>query len=766
MSHLNKPHLIQLRTLIALLLLTLIAVVPVMAQEPPCPTPPPCPVGSACPAIQPCVIIEPPMQRGVFTNPEWLRIDHHQVTVSIKDQIATTNVEMEFRNEGNALAEGTFVFPLPGSAAVDKLTMTINGQVIEAKILAADEARSVYNEIVRQHRDPALLEYVGDSAIQANVFPIPPGESRKVNIQYSQILSVDNGLLHYVYPLKVTNLLSKNPVDKMSVRVEVDSNDPISNVYSPSHPIAISRDGDKKFTAGYESAGTVPSDDFSLYYGISTQTINANLLTYRESANQDGFFMLLVQPPLALPENQAIAKDVIVVLDQSGSMFGDKWDQARNAAEYVLKKLNPNDRFNVILFSTGWRVFSNNMESTSQASAAIDWVRGQDAVGGTDINGALTTALQMADKERPTTVLFLTDGLATEGTTESSQILANLKAAARPNVRVFSFGVGDDVDTLLLDSIVRDQHGAGTYVRPTERIDEEVASLYNKISAPVLTNVTLETGGLNTSDVYPTTPLPDLFAGTQLTLVGRYRGDASNLSFTLKGKVNGEDQTFVYSGLNFPSHAGGDSFIARLWATRRIGDLLNTIRLNGENKELIDSVVSLSVRYGIITPYTSFLITENDILTADGMNRAQDAFRQEAQTLSTDKTGAAAVNAADASAGMANAAAPVAPQQYAMATASPAGTMSPTSGGGEQVAAEQPNVNPIQTVNDKTFLLQNGIWTDTAFQPDTMQTQKVVFLSDEYFSLLEKTPELAQYFAIGDKVIVVLNDVAYEVTAQ
>lgn len=750
---------------VTLVFLLFVLVMPTLAQEAPCPPPPPCPTQGPCPAVPPCVIIEPLMQPGVFTNPEWLRIDHHKVTVSVKDQIATTSVDMEFRNEGNALAEGTFVFPLPGGAAVDKLTMTINGLVIEAKILAADEARNVYNEIVRQYRDPALLEYVGDSAIQANVFPIPPGESRKVEIRYSQVLTADNGLLHYVYPLKVTNLLSKNPVDKMSIRVEVESNDPISNVYSPSHPIAISRDGDKKFVVGFESAGSVPSDDFSLYYGIATQSINANLLTYRESANEDGFFMLLVQPPVTMPDNQAISKDVIIVLDQSGSMFGDKWDQARNAAEYVLKKLNPTDRFNVVLFSTGWRIFSNNMEKPDQTQAAIDWVRSQEAVGGTDINGALTTALGMADKERPTTVLFLTDGLATEGTTDSAQILANLKAAARPNVRVFSFGVGDDVDTLLLDSIVRDQHGTGTYVRPTERIDEEVASLYNKISAPVLTNITLETGGLNTGDVYPATPLPDLFAGTQLTLVGRYRGDASNLSFTLKGQVNGTEQTFVYSGLNFPGRAGGEAFIARLWATRRIGDLLNSIRLNGENKELIDSVVKLSVRYGIITPYTSFLITENDILTADGRNRAEAAFQQEAQTLSTDKTGSAAVSAADASSGLANAAAP-APAQFAVQpTMSPSGTMTSTIGGEANVGDE--NVaNPIQTVNDKTFLLQNGVWTDTAFQPDTMQTQKVVFLSDEYFALLDKTPELAPYFAIGDKVIAVIDGVAYEVTTE
>src|SRR5690606_9699208 len=188
---------------------------------------------------------------------------------TIENQIATTNVDMEFVNEGAALAEGTFMFPLPGEASVDQLTMYINGQPIEAKILPAGEARAIYNEIVRQYRDPALLEYVGNSAIQANVFPIPPGETRRIEISHSQILEADNGLIHYIYPLKVTNLLSPRPVEEMSISVDVVSNDPISNIYSPSHPIAVSRgDDDKSFRAGYETAGFMPQDDFSLYYGL------------------------------------------------------------------------------------------------------------------------------------------------------------------------------------------------------------------------------------------------------------------------------------------------------------------------------------------------------------------------------------------------------------------------------------------------------------------------------------------------------------------
>lgn len=753
------------RLIYALFLLLLVAV-PVAAQDIPCPVPMiACIEGQPCPPPPPCPP-EPPFQPGVFTNPEWLRIDHHRVNVTIENQIATTSVDMEFVNEGNGLAEGTFIFPLPGGAAVDQLTMYINGLAIDAKILPADQARNIYNEIVRQYRDPALLEYIGSSAIQANVFPIPPGESRRIEIRYQQVIEVENGLIHYVYPLKVTDLVSKRAVDSLSVRVEVKSNDTISNIYSPSHPIAVSRDdANKQFTAGYESSFSIPTDDFSLFYGIATQTINANLLTYRESANEDGFFMLLVQPPVKLPADQVIAKDVIVVLDQSGSMFGEKWDQARNAAEYVLNKLNPNDRFNVILFSTGWRIYSNNMESPAQAQGAIDWVRGQEAIGGTDINGALTTALQMADQERPVTILFMTDGLATEGTTDTQQILTNLKNAARPNVRIFTFGVGDDVDTFLLDTIIKDFRGAGSYVRPSERIDEEVSGLYTKISAPVLTDITLDMSGLNTQDMYPTMPLPDLFAGTQLTLVGRYRGEADNLSFTLRGKVNGQEQTFVYSGFDFPARAGGEAFIARLWATRRIGDLLNTIRLKGENSELVDSVVRLSVRYGIITPYTSFLIEEDDILTAQGQDRARDELAQEAQVLSTESSGAGAVSAADTAAGFANADAPmpavIAPTMTALGTPAPGQQVA----GGEDGYFEQ-NINPIQTVNDKTFIQQNGTWTDTTFQPDTMQTQKVVFLSDDYFALLDRLPELSDYFAIGEQVIVVWDGVAYEVVSQ
>jgi len=287
--------------------------------------------------------------------------------------------------------------------------------------------------------------------------------------------------------------------------------------------------------------------------------------------------------------------------------------------------------------------------------------------------------------------------------------------------------------------------------------------------------------------MYPAVPLPDLFAGSQITLVGRYRGDADDTSITLRGEVNGEPQSFTYSSLDFPERAGGEPFIARLWATRRIGDLLQSIRLNGENPEIVESIVDLSVRYGIITPYTSFLIDENDILSQQGRDRAAADFEEQAQTLSSEASGARAVTAADDFAGFAAAEAP-APASVPMLAATqnaPLGGMGggnsngldngvlapqePTDGEGMLYDADESGegyVNPVRSVNDKTFLLQGEVWTDTEFSSDTMETQKVVFLSDEYFALLDLTPNMSDYLALGDHVIVVVDGVAYEVTPE
>ncbi len=710
-----------------------------------------------------------PLQEG-FGN---VYIRSHRVTVTIDNQVAVTKVEQVFVNESQRPAEGTYLFPLPVGAAVSNLVMYINGVPIQAQILDAKQAQAIYTETVRRLRDPALLQYIGRSAIQANVFPIPPGEQRKLEFTYSQVVAADNGLINYTYPLK-TDYASPLPVQQVSVAVDVASKDPISTVYAPNPLVVVSRTDDNHFRAGFETTNYRAADDFSVYYGVASKEINANLLTYRASATEDGFFMLMITPPTKVDASRVIPKDVIFVLDQSGSMQGQKWDQARAAASYVLKHLNPQDRFNAIVFSTGFRVYAKTLQPVSEVDKAVQWVSGLEAEGGTDINAALTNALSMVDRDRQTVVLFLTDGLPTEGQTNPKDILMNVQNAATPNLRIFAFGVGDDVDTYLLDSLSSTYHGVSVYVRPKEDIEQKVSGLYNKITSPVLTAVKLDFGGVMVDDLYPQLPLPDLFAGSQLVVVGRFR-DKGTATVTLTGQVEGKAQTYTYPNLAFPENAGGQPFVPRLWATRKIGVLLTQIRLNGEKPELVDAVVRLSVRYGIITPYTSYLIQEGDIHAQGGDRGGGVGGAPGGPPVmaiptagavgkgAAPSSGAAAVDEAQQSGGFANAAQPAAAPTM---TAAPMASGAPRTDNPADNRGTGRSNEPIKQVNDRTFVLRNNIWTDTLYTDSKMKLIPVVFLSDDYFKLLDGHPEIKDYLAIGDHVIIVVGDVAYEVKPQ
>jgi len=673
-------------------------------------------------------------------NENWLTIRYHRVTVTIEDQVATTRVEQEFLNECDWEVEGTYVFPLPEGAAVSEFVMWVDGKRVEGEILPADEARAIYEDVVRRRRDPALLEYVGRSAVQARIFPIPPGDSRKVELEYSQVLPVENGLVRYVYPLN-TEKFSARPLEEVSIHVEIRSRDAMRALYSPTHQdqVYIERDGDYRATVGYEETDVLPERDFELVYTVGQEDVGVNLLTYREPPD-DGFFLLLVAPSVEVEKERVIPRDVVLVLDTSGSMEGEKIEQAKAALTYVLEHLNEEDRFNVIAFSTGLQQYAQRLRPVSESREAAEWVKRLEAVGGTDINRALLEALAQSDGSaglttgpaRPTVLIFLTDGLPTEGVTEVEQILSNVAAAASSNVRLFPFGVGDDVNTVLLDTLAEQNRGSTGYVRPGERIDEEVSAFYAGISTPVLTDIELDFGDVVVEDTYPY-PLPDLFAGKQLILAGRYR-ESGATEIALTGEVNGERQEFVYEG-NLRAE-GGDEFIPRLWATRKIGYLLTQIRLHGERQEWVDAVVELSVRYGIITPYTSFLIEEDDILTARGQEEAVEKFMA-MPTMAP--VGAPAAERADTEGQMSGA----------------------ESAGGAMMPEEAAQV--VRLVGSKTFVLQDGVWTDTAFDPSQMSTTQVGFGSQAYFDLLAARSEWGAYFALGEQVIFVADGKAYEV---
>jgi Ca-activated chloride channel homolog len=691
--------------------------------------------------VPPCDLLPCPT---TFPVPpmEQLVIRYHHVTVTINDQVAVTHVDQVFSNPNEWPVEGTYTFPLPKDAAVSNFTLWMDGEPVRGEVLSADEARQKYEEIVRSLRDPALLEYIGRGAVQAHIFPIPPRGERRIELEYSQVLTAENGLVQYTYPLN-TEKFSALPLESVSISVQIQSSQAIRAVYSPTHPVSISRADDNHALVGYEASNVKPDADFALFYSIG-ETQAFHLLAYRDPTDPtdpDGFFMLLMAPsPQADIKPQP--KDLLLVLDHSGSMEGEKIDQAKTALRFILAHLNPDDRFNVISFSTGLDEYSSSLRPASDSALASAWVDQISAGGSTDINRALLEAASMAVFERPTYLIFLTDGLPTEGVTHTQDILKNFAAAAPADLRLFVFGVGYDVDTFLLDSLAGEHHGSTTYVLPGQALDEVVSGFYGRISTPVLTNLNLDFYGVPVYDLYPD-PLPDLFSGSQIVMVGRYR-QGGKADIILSGQVNGSLQSFSYPAQDFASDSrGGADVLAelpRLWATRKVGYLLNQIRLKGPDQETIDQIVKLSIRYGIVTPYTSYLVTEPAALGAGAQEKIAGQAYNDLQAAPTmAPSGAQAVQKAAGEGALQSA----------------------------DVAASAPvdAVNVLRIIGARTFILADGVWTDTAFDPEQQTRTQVVFLSDEYFALAKTSPDLADAFSLGERVIVVFNGVAYEIVS-
>lgn len=680
----------------------------------------------------------------------------YKITAQIEDQVATTRIEQTFFNPGPQPLEASYFFPIPQDAAISDFSMMVDGQTIEGQIMPKDQARAIYEEIVRQRRDPALLEYVGRDLFQARIFPIPAGGSRTIKLSYSQVLPQADALTHYRFPLRTYPLLVEGasprfiqPIRQLALTVDLRSTTPLKAIYSSSHAVEVLRAGESQATIGYEANEVTPSSDFDLYWSADAGDVAVSLLSYKP-AGEEGYFLLLAAPKVTLDAEQVVSRDVFLVLDTSGSMEGEKIAQARQALDALIGRLNPQDRFNVVSFSTGVRQYAASLQPSSQVVQAGEFIASLQAEGSTDINRALLETLAQVDAERPTVVVFVTDGLPTVGETDPQRIIDNVRRSISPNVQLFSFGVGYDVDTVLLDTISQENRGASSYVQPGQAIDEVVSAFYQKISTPVLSNLKLELAGAQVEDLYPY-PLPDLFAGGQLILAGRYRAGGPT-QVTLEGMVNGQSKRYTFDDLRL-REGGGEPFIARLWATRKIGYLLNQIRLQGADQELIDEIVRLSTTYGIVTPYTSFFVPEPlPVADANGMPLPTMALAPQAVVEVEKQLGSQAADALSAA---------------SAAPASGAGAVQESVSREELRSAEQAASGGVEqgvrTAGDKTFVFQAGLWVDTAYRDD-MTRQTLDFGSPAYFDLLQTHPEWAGYLAVSPNLIVALDSVAYVIT--
>jgi Ca-activated chloride channel family protein len=580
---------------------------------------------------------------------------------------------------------------------------------------------------------------VGRDAIKASIFPIPPHDERRIQLTYTQILPLEEGLLTYRYPLD-TERFSAQPLEQVSVTVDIKTHNEIRTVYSPSHQddIVINYISPHEATVSYEQSRVLPDRDFELYVGQSNTLVGAHLLTY-SPPNEDGFFLLFLSPDMETDTPHILPKDIFLVLDTSGSMEGEKLSQAKEALHYVLRHLNTEDRFNIIAFNSGVRTYAQDLRPSREVPEASDWIETLEALGGTNIYLALSEALQQTTAERKTVIIFLTDGLPTEGIIEEETLLGTLQKEAPNSARIFPFGVGYDVNTLLLDQMAENHKGRPAYVTPEERIDEVVSAFYARIQSPILTDIALTFKDVEVYDSFPD-PLPDLYAGTQLIVTGRYVDEGPSL-IQLTGNTAGQAQTYTYEG-NFTADSA-NTFIPRLWAARKIGALLTQIRLHGENKEWIDAVVTLSQRYGIITPYTSFLIQE-EMLTAEGREHASEELMYRSMPAAS---GEEAVEDAKSRWGLGGAAAP--PQAM---------EIEPTSEDERSHEADTTSSRYIRYAGEKTFLCEAQSCTDTTYVPDIMIPQDIVFGSKAYWEALALTPQWGEYFALAAETIFVSSE--------
>jgi Ca-activated chloride channel family protein len=561
------------------------------------------------------VIHDPPhVVPGHFTFAP-LEVVYHKVECTINDQVAVTSVDQEFYNpNGGRPLEGEYIFPVPKDANINKFAMDIDGKTVEAELLPADKARKIYEDIVRASKDPALLEYAGRAMFKVRIFPIEPNGRKRVHLKYTQLVKQDNGLLDYHYTLN-TEKFSSKPLKNVSMKVSITSTEPITTLYSPTHDVEIKRHGDREAVVGFESKDVRPDTDFHLFIGRKATPVGINVLTYRPEGSKEGYFVLMASPTIAKATNP-MPKDVVFVMDSSGSMSGAKIEQARKALKYCVETLNAGDRFEIVRFSTEAEPFFGKLSDASEENRkkAVEFALNMKAAGGTAIDEALQKAVEnfpsrTAGDGRLGMIVFMTDGLPTIGEQNPDVILKRVKGNTA--IRIFSFGVGNDVNTKLLDLMADQTRGYSQYVLPNENLELSMSNFWGKVQDPILAGLKLEiSGGAGTAKMYPK-ELPDLFKGDQLVVFGTYEKGASG-AVTLMGMANGKEQKFAQDVTFEEKTDSSKEWIGKLWATRRVGYLLDEIRLHGESKELKDEVVGLARQWGVVTPYTAMLIIEDE----------------------------------------------------------------------------------------------------------------------------------------------------------
>jgi Ca-activated chloride channel family protein len=722
------------------------------------------------------------------------------VKTEIDEQVAKTHVDQTFHNPTPYRLEGQYLFLLPRQASVSDFALYIDGQKVAGELLEKEKAKGIYEGIVRRMQDPALLEYIGSNVFQARIFPIEPHSDRRIEMTYQSVLERDFSLVKYTYPLHTPTQLNQT-IGEFVITVSLKAKVPLKNIYSPSHTVASRREGENAATVSFEGRNVPPDHDFALYYAASDADVGINLLTHRPDPAEDGYFLLLLSPQAEPKKGEVTPKDIVFVLDTSGSMLtDDRMTQAKKALKHCVKSLNREDRFNLITFATEASAYRDGLVDASdkEIDKAVEHIdREVKAAGGTNIHEALMEALkrQPPDRKRPFIVCFITDGEPTVGVTEPKEIVEAVKNANTGAVRIFSLGIGEELNAKLVDEIAQATNAVSEYIKPKEDIELKVSNFYNRIASPVLTDLSVSFGSVKTADVYPK-KLPDLFRGGQVTVVGRYK-TSGNVAVKLSGTYGGRGMDFHYDA-SFQESSTASEFLPRIWATRKVGYLLEEIRRHGESAELKDEVIRLARRHAIVTPYTSYLVVEDVrpggmvaqpvVPARPGHGWLLRRSAMPAPAFAPGRPGAAApepmeerdmyqaeaAGAGGAAAGAADRSAESlksASGREGIAVSEKLARLKEAKSGG--AADDESGVggagSGVRHAGSRTFMFSRGRWVDTAIgeRKDTPPRVAVKYGSAGYFKLLAREPDLARYAALGKKVevlhrgtVVVIDDAA------
>ncbi len=676
-------------------------------------------------------------------RPSMIAPESMQLSGTIDDRTAHLRVEQRYANHGSRPLEGTFLFPLPPDATIYDFAMSVDGRRLEAQILDRDKAKRLYEDIVRQQRDPALLEWVGRGVIRASLFPIPPGGRREIRIDFSTLLPETGGLRELVFPLGVRGAGSLD----FSVDLDLNAPVPVGPVYSPTHAIDVRTRGEESATLTLDTSIDTGAD-FRLYFGLQEEVLGLRLLAHRQRS-EEGAFMLFLTPRFGDISRGALR--ISFVLDTSGSMGGEKIEQATQALKQSLRSLSEDDEFAIIAFSDRARAFSEEPLPATRANIekAARFLSTLAARGGTNIAGALRAGIeQFGSKEG--VLVFLTDGRPTVGDIDTETIIEDVARELHQDARIFPFGVGDDLNTQLMDRLAEEGRGARHYVRPGEEIEIKVGSLIEKLTAPSLENLRIDFGGARVDDVYPAR-IPDLWKGETLTILGRYEGPGAR-RVEIRGRWSDGRPFRLRERIDFPRHESEHDYLLPMWASRKVAFLLDEMRLHGSGAELTSEVKRLSREYNVMTELTSFFVPEPSDVQFNALGAALPASEPDM---------VAGEHAPPRDRAMQDLVGSVADKLHRRSGEEVRGTVqfseSVNSAKKSTRVARGEGANSV-SLGGVVFEREQDRWVDRRV---TSELERIVIapMSSAYFELIREIPELGQLLSVGEQVSLRLGDI-------